>query len=176
MRIIPSFKLPARGSILFSSPLQQLTFHRSNIDPFKLKTKKRKKKTEKIDIKVRVNKSRLIGDSRKVEPPLGYYYESLKRRRGTEATVKSPDPHHWFETDDCTLYSPLRCCVLSLLCVNNNSVLIIWLVMSSKANAPGADGLVPSISDTRVHFDNVSLIKLIHLLIIRSTFWQIHAR
>lgn len=96
------------------------------------------------------------------------------RSHGKKAPIRTID----LKPTIAHCYSPLRCCcVLSPLCVNNNSVLIIWLVMSSKANARGreeeADGFVPSISDTRVHFDNVSLIKLIHLLIIRSTFWQI---
>lgn len=96
------------------------------------------------------------------------------RSHGKKAPIRTID----LKPTIAHCYSPLRCCcVLSPLCVNNNSVLIIWLVMSSKANAWGreeeADGFVPSISDTRVHFDNVSLIKLIHLLITRSTFWQI---
>lgn len=120
---------------------------------------------------MRVNKWRLIGDTKKVEPPsvltviTSPWKDEGEPKVRKKASIRAIDLKPMIAR--CAACFPLR--------VNNNSVLIIWLVMSSKANGPGADGLVPSISDTRVHFDDVSLIKLIHLLIIRSTFWRIHA-
>lgn len=123
-------------------------------------------------IKKSINKLLLIASTRKVASPVLGDYESLKSRRETtprqKVSIRATEPSPMIAQNAAPR---LR----RVIRVNNDPVFIIWLMAFLKATPPTpANGPVPSISDTfAVHFDNVTLIALIHHLIIRYTFPRI---